>query len=43
MTPQVQDRFHALDAARAFALLLGIVLHTTMSLFRSRSTCSSAS
>ena len=25
-----QDRFHALDAARAFALLLGIVLHATM-------------
>lgn len=33
MTTQVQDRFHALDAARAFALLLGIVLHTTMSFF----------
>ena len=29
----VQDRFHALDAARAFALLLGIVLHATMSFF----------
>jgi len=28
-----QDRFHALDAARAFALLLGIVLHATMSFF----------
>lgn len=27
------DRFHALDAARAFALLLGIVLHATMSFF----------
>jgi glucan biosynthesis protein C len=25
------DRFHALDAARAFALLTGIVLHATMS------------
>jgi glucan biosynthesis protein C len=25
------DRFHALDAARAFALLAGIVLHATMS------------
>ncbi len=29
------DRFHALDAARAFALLLGIVLHATMSFFLS--------
>ncbi|HEY7673320.1 MAG TPA: acyltransferase family protein [Gammaproteobacteria bacterium] len=28
-----QDRFHSLDAARAFALLLGIVLHATMSFF----------
>lgn len=28
-----QDRFHALDAARALALLLGIVLHATMSFF----------
>jgi ABC-type multidrug transport system ATPase subunit len=28
-----QDRLHALDAARAFALLLGIVLHATMSFF----------
>jgi ABC-type multidrug transport system ATPase subunit/fucose 4-O-acetylase-like acetyltransferase len=28
-----QDRFHALDAARAFALLLGIVLHAAMSFF----------
>jgi ABC-type multidrug transport system ATPase subunit/fucose 4-O-acetylase-like acetyltransferase len=28
-----QDRFHALDAARGFALLLGIVLHATMSFF----------
>jgi ABC-type multidrug transport system ATPase subunit/peptidoglycan/LPS O-acetylase OafA/YrhL len=27
------DRFHALDAARAFALLTGIVLHATMSFF----------
>ena len=27
------DRFHALDAARASALLLGIVLHATMSFF----------
>jgi glucan biosynthesis protein C len=27
------DRFHALDAVRAFALLLGIVLHATMSFF----------
>ncbi len=27
------DRFHALDAARGFALLLGIVLHATMSFF----------
>ena len=33
MTAYVQDRFHALDAARAFALLLGIVLHATMSFF----------
>ena len=33
MTAHPQDRFHALDAARAFALLLGIVLHTTMSFF----------
>jgi ABC-type multidrug transport system ATPase subunit len=29
------DRLHALDAARAFALLLGIVLHATMSFFLS--------
>jgi ABC-type multidrug transport system ATPase subunit/fucose 4-O-acetylase-like acetyltransferase len=28
-----RDRLHALDAARAFALLLGIVLHATMSFF----------
>jgi peptidoglycan/LPS O-acetylase OafA/YrhL len=28
-----QDRFHALDAARALALLLGIVLHASMSFF----------
>ncbi len=28
-----QERFHALDAARAFALFLGIVLHATMSFF----------
>ena len=28
-----QDRFHALDAVRAFALLAGIVLHATMSFF----------
>jgi glucan biosynthesis protein C len=27
------DRFHALDAVRGFALLTGIVLHTTMSFF----------
>ena len=27
------DRFHGLDAARAFALLLGVVLHATMSFF----------
>tara|TARA_R100000322_G_scaffold25315_1_gene16283 strand:- start:1139 stop:2341 length:1203 start_codon:yes stop_codon:yes gene_type:complete len=27
------DRLHALDAVRAFALLAGIVLHTTMSFF----------
>ena len=27
------DRLHALDAARAFALLLGIALHATMSFF----------
>lgn len=27
------DRFHALDAARAFALIAGIVLHATMSFF----------
>ena len=33
MTAPLQDRFHALDAARAFALLLGIVLHATMSFF----------
>jgi ABC-type multidrug transport system ATPase subunit len=33
MTAHTQDRFHALDAARAFALLLGIVLHATMSFF----------
>lgn len=33
MTAQAQDRFHALDAARGFALLLGIVLHATMSFF----------
>ena len=28
-----QERFHALDAVRAFALLAGIVLHATMSFF----------
>ncbi len=28
-----QERLHALDAVRAFALLAGIVLHTTMSFF----------
>jgi ABC-type multidrug transport system ATPase subunit len=28
-----EERLHALDAARAFALLLGIVLHATMSFF----------
>ncbi len=33
MTTRTQDRFHALDAARAFALLLGILLHATMSFF----------
>ncbi|WP_245559077.1 acyltransferase family protein [Arenimonas oryziterrae] len=33
MTTPATDRFHALDAARAFALLLGIVLHATMSFF----------
>lgn len=27
------ERFHALDAARAFALLAGVVLHATMSFF----------
>src|SRR5262245_51501305 len=32
-TPTTPERFHALDAARAFALLLGIVLHATMSFF----------
>ena len=30
-----QDRLHALDAVRAFALLAGIVLHATMSFFLS--------
>jgi len=30
---QTTDRLHALDAIRAFALLLGIVLHATMSFF----------
>jgi ABC-type multidrug transport system ATPase subunit len=29
----ISPRLHALDAARAFALLLGIVLHATMSFF----------
>lgn len=33
MTTDVPQRFHALDAARGFALLLGIVLHATMSFF----------
>lgn len=33
MTAQTQERFHALDAARGIALLLGIVLHATMSFF----------
>jgi ABC-type multidrug transport system ATPase subunit/peptidoglycan/LPS O-acetylase OafA/YrhL len=28
-----RDRFHALDAARAFALVAGVVLHATMSFF----------
>src|SRR5882672_12920209 len=28
-----QERLHALDAVRAFALLAGIVLHATMSFF----------
>ena len=28
-----QERFHALDAARGYALLLGVVLHATMSFF----------
>ena len=31
--PSLDGRLHALDAARAFALLLGIVLHATMSFF----------
>jgi ABC-type multidrug transport system ATPase subunit/peptidoglycan/LPS O-acetylase OafA/YrhL len=31
MTTQNQDRIHALDAVRAFALLLGIAFHATMS------------
>ena len=33
MVAHVQERFHALDALRAFALLLGIVLHASMSFF----------
>ena len=33
MVSHAQERFHALDAARAFALLLGIVLHAAMSFF----------
>lgn len=33
MTTAVPQRFHALDATRALALLLGIVLHATMSFF----------
>lgn len=33
MATDVQQRIHALDAVRAFALLLGIVLHATMSFF----------
>lgn len=32
---QVSQRLHSLDAVRAFALLLGIVLHATMSFFLS--------
>ncbi len=32
-TPAGTERLHALDALRAFALLLGIVLHATMSFF----------
>ena len=31
--PTTPDRLHALDAVRAGALLLGIVLHATMSFF----------
>jgi len=30
-TPQSPERFHALDAVRGFALMLGIVFHSTMS------------
>lgn len=33
MNAAVHERLHALDAARAFALLLGIALHATMSFF----------
>lgn len=33
MTASIPDRLHALDAARAFALLLGVELHATMSFF----------
>jgi ABC-type multidrug transport system ATPase subunit/peptidoglycan/LPS O-acetylase OafA/YrhL len=33
MTMHTPERFHALDAARGLALLLGIVLHATMSFF----------
>ena len=33
MTTPAQNRFHALDATRALALLLGVVLHATMSFF----------
>ncbi|MCB1588887.1 MAG: acyltransferase family protein, partial [Xanthomonadales bacterium] len=32
-TPTATDRLHALDAARALALLLGIALHASMSFF----------
>ncbi len=32
-SPAATERLHALDAIRSFALLLGIVLHATMSFF----------
>src|SRR5512143_745855 len=31
--PEAGERLHALDAVRGFALLLGIVFHSTMSFF----------